>query len=108
MMRQLVNNELVRIWPGQCSRYGDWLRAGRPRGRSSSPHRGRNFLFSMLSRPVFGSTKPPIQWTPWALSAGVKRQGREADHSPATNAEIKKTWVYKFTPPIRLHDVVLN
>jgi hypothetical protein len=24
----------------------------------------------------------------------VKRQGREADHSPSTNSEIKKTWIY--------------
>jgi hypothetical protein len=25
---------------------------------------------------------------------GVKRQGREADHSPPTSAEIKKMWMY--------------
>jgi hypothetical protein len=34
-----------------------------------------------------------------ALSSGVKRPGREADHSPATSAEAKKTLVYKPTPP---------
>jgi hypothetical protein len=28
------------------SRYSDWLRAGRPRGWSSSPGRVKNFLFS--------------------------------------------------------------
>jgi hypothetical protein len=32
---------------------------------------------------------------PW----GVKRQGPEADHSPPTSVEVKKTWVYTFTPP---------
>jgi hypothetical protein len=30
---------------------------------------------------------------------GVKRPGREADHSPPASAEVKKTWVYTFTPP---------
>jgi hypothetical protein len=30
---------------------------------------------------------------------GVKRQGRETDHSPSTSAEVKKTWIYTSTPP---------
>jgi hypothetical protein len=30
---------------------------------------------------------------------GVKRQGREADHSPPSSAEVKKTWVYTSAPP---------
>jgi hypothetical protein len=29
---------------------------------------------------------------------GVKRQGREADHSPPTSAEVKKMWIYTSTP----------
>jgi hypothetical protein len=29
---------------------------------------------------------------------GVKRQGREADHSPLTSAEVKKMWIYTSTP----------
>jgi hypothetical protein len=29
----------------------------------------------------------------------VKRQGSEADHSPPTSAEVKKTWIYTSTPP---------
>jgi hypothetical protein len=32
----------------------------------------------------------------------VKRPGREADHSPLTSAEVKKTWVYTSTPPYAL------
>jgi hypothetical protein len=36
--------------------------------RSSSPGRVKNFLFSMSSRPALGSTQPPIQWVPGALS----------------------------------------
>jgi hypothetical protein len=30
---------------------------------------------------------------------GVKRQVREADHSPPTIAEVKKMWIYTSTPP---------
>jgi hypothetical protein len=29
---------------------------------------------------------------------GVKRHGREADHSPPRNAEVKNTWIYSSTP----------
>jgi hypothetical protein len=30
---------------------------------------------------------------------GVKRPRREADHSPPTNAEVKKMWIYTSIPP---------
>jgi hypothetical protein len=33
------------------------------------------------------------------LSSGVRRPGREADHSPPASAEVKKTWIYTSTPP---------
>jgi hypothetical protein len=33
------------------------------------------------------------------FSLGVKRPGREADRSPPTSAEVKKTWVHTSTPP---------
>jgi hypothetical protein len=62
----------------------------------------------MSTRPAVGPTLPPIQWVPGALSPVIKRPGRENDHSPPTNAEVKKTWAYTSTPPIRLHGVVLN
>jgi hypothetical protein len=75
------------------SRYSDWLQAGRLRGRNSSPGRDKNFLFSKSSRPALGSTQPPIQWVP-----EVKRPGREADHSPPANAEVKRNWMYTSTP----------
>jgi hypothetical protein len=29
----------------------------------------------------------------------IKRQGREADHSPPTSAEVKKMWIYTSTSP---------
>jgi hypothetical protein len=44
------------------------------------------------------------------FSRGVKRQGREADHSPPSSAEVKKTWIYTSTPPYvyMVHGVVLS
>jgi hypothetical protein len=30
---------------------------------------------------------------------GVKRPGREADHSPQTSGDVKKTLIYTATPP---------
>jgi hypothetical protein len=60
------------------------------------------------SRPALGPTQPPTQWAPVALSLGVKRPGREANHSLPSSAEVKNAWSYTFTPPIRLHGVVLS
>jgi hypothetical protein len=81
------------------SRYSDWLRAEQQRGRSSNPSRVKNFHFSISYRPALGPTQPPIQWVPGELSPGVKRQGREADHSPPASAEFKKMWIYRSPPP---------
>jgi hypothetical protein len=59
-------------------------------------------------RVPVGSQRPDRLWVPpsllsngygAALSWGVKRPGREADHSPPTSAEFKKTWIYIYTPP---------
>jgi hypothetical protein len=47
------------------------------------------FLFSITSRPALGLTQPSIKRVPEALSPGVNRQGREADHSPPSSAEVK-------------------
>jgi hypothetical protein len=49
------------------------------------------FLFT-ASRTALGPTKPPIQRVSGAPSLGVKRPGREADHSPPSSAEVKE-WV---------------
>jgi hypothetical protein len=76
---------------GTATGYGlDDLRAGiRVPVESSPRHPDR----------LWGPTQPPIQWVPGAFSPGVKRQEREADHSPPTNAEVKKIWTYTSTPP---------
>jgi hypothetical protein len=56
---------------------------------TSSPGRGKNFHFSMSSRPALGPTQSPIQWAPWALSPWVKWPGCEVDHWPPTSAKGK-------------------
>jgi hypothetical protein len=47
-------------------------------------------LFTTASRSALGPILPPIQWVPGALSLGVKRPRREADHSPPSSAEVKE------------------
>jgi hypothetical protein len=66
-----------------------------------------NFHSSISPRQPLRHTQPPIQCVSGDLSLGVERQGREADHSPPTSAEVKKTWIYTSTP-IRLHGVALS
>jgi hypothetical protein len=66
------------------------------------------FHFTTASRTALGPTQPPIQWVPGALSLGVKRQAREADHSLPSSAEVKNAWSNTSIPPIRLHGVVLS
>jgi hypothetical protein len=66
------------------------------------------FLFTTASRTALEPTQRPIQWVPGALSLGVKRPGREADHSPPSSAEVKNAWIYTSTPPTRLHGLVLS
>jgi hypothetical protein len=39
---------------------------------------------------------------------GGKMEGREADHSPPSSADVKNAWSYTFTAPIPLHSVVLS
>jgi hypothetical protein len=48
------------------------------------------FLFTTVSRTALGPTQTPIQWILGALSLGVKRPGREADHSPPSSADVKE------------------
>jgi hypothetical protein len=65
-------------------------------------------LFTTASRPPLGPTQPPVQWIPGALSWGVKRPGREADHLPLSTAEVKNAWSYTSAPPICFHGVMLR
>jgi hypothetical protein len=55
------------------------------------------FLFTTASRTALGTTQPPIQRVQEALSLGVKRPGREADHSRPPSPEVKNVWGYTST-----------
>jgi hypothetical protein len=57
------------------------------------------FLFTTASKPALGPTQPPIQWVPGALSLGIKRPGRYANHSPPSSAEIKECVELRFHSP---------
>jgi hypothetical protein len=66
------------------------------------------FLFTTVSVTALEPTQPPIQWVPGALSLGVKRPVREADHHLHLVPRSKNEWSYTSTPPVRLHGVVLS
>jgi hypothetical protein len=51
------------------------------------------------SRSDLRSFQLLIQWVLDAISSGVKRPGREADHSPPASAEVKKIWICTSNPP---------
>jgi hypothetical protein len=76
--------------------------------RVQFPAGAGDFLFITASRTALGPTQPPIQWVPRALSLGVKRPGREIDHSPPSSAEVKECVELYFHCPIRLHGMVFN
>jgi hypothetical protein len=56
--------------------------------------------FSLLHNIQTGYGSHPVSYQLGlgALSPAVKRPGREADHSPPTGAEVRKTWIYTSTP----------
>jgi hypothetical protein len=77
-------------------------------GCGSIPGGSKKFFFTSIAlRPALVPTQTHILWVPGALSPGVKRPGREVDHSPPTSAKVKKMWIYT-SSPIRLHGIVLN
>jgi hypothetical protein len=59
--------------------------------------------FSLIHRVLIGSGAQISSYTVdiESFSAGLKRHGRESDHSPfESNAEVKKWWNDISTPPV--------
>jgi hypothetical protein len=106
----MVNTTATTWGEGQIAEASNLYRAPYSRyshkldGRGSIPGRGREFLYSIASRPALGPTQPHIQCIP---GERVKRQGREAEHSPASDTEVKKDGAIPQLP-LRLHGVALN
>jgi hypothetical protein len=57
--------------------------------------------FSLLHIVQTGSGVNPTSYTMGTVGSfpGVKRPGRETDHSSPTSAKVKKVWIYTSTPP---------
>jgi hypothetical protein len=69
------------------SRYSDDLQAERPGFNSQ---KGQDFsLLHSVQTESEAPPQPPIQCVLGALSSGIKRKGREANHSPPFCSEIK-------------------
>jgi hypothetical protein len=79
----------MHIWrPGYINWYSDGLRTG---GTGFDSQQIQEILlYSVSSRSALRPTQPPVQWKTQALSSGVKRPGREADHLPPSSLEVKK------------------
>jgi hypothetical protein len=68
------------------------------------------FHISLHHRVQNGSGAHPTSY-PMGIRGsfpGVKRPGREADHSPPSRAKVKNAWSYTSTLPIRLHGMMLS
>ena len=67
-------------------------------GAGIEPRWGRQD-FPRLSRPALGPTQPPVQCVP-GLFRDKDRSRRDADHSPPSNAVVKKEYSYTCTRPM--------
>jgi hypothetical protein len=67
------------------------LRVGRPRNRGSIPGRDKRFSLLYNIKTGFGVHPTSCAMGTGADSAGVKRPGCEADHSPPPRAEFKNS-----------------
>jgi hypothetical protein len=65
-----------------------------------------HLVLPIASRPALGPAQPPIKWLPGVLSPRVKRQWREADHSPLSSAKVKNGSMYVHST--RIHAVMLS
>jgi hypothetical protein len=72
------------------------------------PARAGNFSLRHSVQVGSGAQSASFQWVPGALTLGVKRPGREADHSPPFSVEVKECAELYLHSSIRLHGVVLS
>jgi hypothetical protein len=66
----------------------------------SNPGKERyfSFIFSKMPTSALKPTRPPLQFVSGPPPVG-KADGREADHSPPSGAEVKNAWSYTSVPP---------
>jgi hypothetical protein len=68
-------------------------------GREFESRQGKKFSLLHIVQTGSGVHPTSYKMGTGGFSPEVKRQGREADHSPPTSAEVKKMWIYTTTPP---------
>jgi hypothetical protein len=91
--------------PSSGSRDSKGLRVGR---RGFNYRQGQDaFPFATASGPALGPTQPSIQFELRVISPGIKRPGREVNHSSSSRANVTNSGLYIHSP-IRLHGVVFN
>jgi hypothetical protein len=76
--------------------YLSWYRYGLGAG-VRFPAGTRDSLFPTASRSVLGPPSLLSNGHMWLFPLEVKRQGREADHSPPCSTQGKNKWNYTFT-----------
>jgi hypothetical protein len=69
----------------------EWHLSCSMNNRGSSSDNDGDFVFT-ASRSALGTTELPIQGMPGAHFLGVKRPGRENNHSPPPSADVKNGW----------------
>jgi hypothetical protein len=76
--------------------------------RGSIPGRGWDIF--LRHRVRTGSRDHPTSYRMGngSFSPGVRRPGREFDHTPPSSADLKNVWSCSFIPSIRLHGAALN
>jgi hypothetical protein len=113
---KMIKSKRMR-WTGHVARIGEKRNAyrilvGNAEGRTLSRRWTDNIKmeFSLLQIVQTGSGVHPNSYPMGTGGSipGVRRPGREVDHSPPTSAEVKKNMDIYMHSPIRLHGVVLN
>jgi hypothetical protein len=69
------------------------------RGSEFESRQGKKYSLLHVVQTGSGAHPAPLQWVPVVISPGVKRMGRETNHSPKTSAKVMKTWIYTYIPP---------
>jgi len=65
-----------------------------------NPGRGQRSFPSSKCADLLRPTKPSVQWTLGALSAGLKRAGLEADNLPVSGTKLKNIRSSTSSPPL--------
>ena len=101
------NQQSISLWSISTSILGawitqsvQWLRYALDGPGFKTRNEQEIFPISKTSKPALGPTHRSF--------LGVKRPGRDADHSSPTSAEVKDGWSYTSTPTICLHGVDRN